>query len=329
MRQLNIGIIGCGKIAETHAQALMKCDDAALVWASDIDEQRVRQFAQNYNIPHYTTNHVEMLNSPEVDAVFVCTPSHLHKDIVISSAKAGKHVFCEKPIALSLKDSSEMIDVCSQLGVHLMIGFVRRKDSQWLKFKELVDNEVLGRPVIWRFIAGTEGPSSVWRFEAGSVVTEWAIHLFDFASFTFGNVKSVDSSVTSLKSGDKAIDTANVVVTYEHGDQLVLSLTWGLPEGVKSNIFIDAFGTKGVVLWEETVTQNYDVLPGQMSGKFIYRGFCGVENIIEYQKNDMYIDQAEYFIDCIRLNCAPIPGGCEGQLSLETACKVLETGRKL
>jgi len=313
MRQVNIGIIGCGKIAETHAQALLKCDDAALVWASDIDERKARQFAQNYNIPNYSKNHLEMLKSPDVDAVLVCTPSHLHKDIVIESAKAGKHVFCEKPISLSLKDTSEMIDACAEHSVHLMIGFVRRKDFQWLKFKEIVDDGVLGRPVIWRFIAGTE----------------WAIHLFDFASFTFGNVKSVDSSVTSLKSSDKAIDTANVVVTYEHDDQLVLSLTWGLPEGVKSNIFIDAFGAKGVLLWEETLTQNYEVLPEQMSGKFMYRGPNGVESIIEYQRNDMYFDQAEYFINCIKSNRAPIPGGLEGRLALEAACKVLETGRKL
>ena len=100
-----------------------------------------------------------VLDLPEIDAVWVCTPTFQHPAPVIAAAKAGKHVFCEKPMALKVADARRMANACRQADVRLTIGFVRRFDTQWGKLKEVVQSGAVGSPVIWRFAwGGPPGP---------------------------------------------------------------------------------------------------------------------------------------------------------------------------
>jgi predicted dehydrogenase len=225
-----------------------------------------------------------------------------------------------------MEDSDLIINACDQHGVHLMIGFVRRFDAEWLSFAHMVRNNAIGRPIVWRFSAGTEGPDNNWRYEAGSVITEWAVHYFDFAKHIFGTVDSIKASCQSLKSGEKATDTCSAIITYSGYDQLFLSLTWGLPEGAKSAISNDAFGRGGVVLWPESIRKedmpfNIDL---KKQGAFVVDKGGGNREIVRYERNDMYLDQMNHFIECLYIDRTPFPSGQDGRDALDTAIKVLK-----
>ena len=133
---LNIGFIGCGGIARHHASRLAQLKNARILAATDVVGDAAQSFARDCGAEHSFTDYRKMLKLADLDAVWVCTPTFQHPAPVIAAAKAGKHVFCEKPMALNMADARRMVRACDTAGVRLTIGFVRRFDAQWGKLKQ-------------------------------------------------------------------------------------------------------------------------------------------------------------------------------------------------
>ncbi|MEK7397366.1 MAG: Gfo/Idh/MocA family oxidoreductase, partial [Candidatus Poribacteria bacterium] len=134
---LSVGIIGSGGIARSHIQAIKENDNIRLAAVMDVDPNRAESLAKENNVRAYTRVDA-LLDDPEVEAVHVCTPHVFHGEHVVASAKAGKHVLVEKPMALTLKECDEMIQACEAEGKILMVGQVMRYGPMNRTIKKMI-----------------------------------------------------------------------------------------------------------------------------------------------------------------------------------------------
>ena len=162
MSKLGFGVIGCGRISEAHLQALDKRPAAQFICGADSNAEVAQKQAEKHGAKHWVTDYHELLSMPEVDAVVVCVPTFLHAEVVCAAAEAGKHVLCEKPIAMKLEDARRMTDTCRTAGVRFMVGFVRQFSTEWMKMREIVQSGRIGRPVLWRHTTAIRKPPLRW-----------------------------------------------------------------------------------------------------------------------------------------------------------------------
>ena len=144
MRKIKIGIIGAGSFSEFHLEGLERIKEAEVLVICDLDEENARAKAEKYNIPMWCTDYNEILNNDEIDAVIVITGDQAHRKITVDALNAGKHVLCEKPMALNMDDCRAMIDASKASGKKLMIGQICRYTPGFVKAKELVEEGVIG-----------------------------------------------------------------------------------------------------------------------------------------------------------------------------------------
>jgi UDP-N-acetylglucosamine 3-dehydrogenase len=318
---VKIGIIGCGGMGRYHACILKKMEDVKIVSACDIDENLLNNFKNDFGVEEIYKDFKEMLKKSEIDGIICATPTHLHYKIVIESAKAKKHIFCEKPIAVNLKQAEKMIEECEKNNLIFQIGYVRRFDEEWLKFKELMDKKIIGRPVVWHQIWGGYGPSPEWYYDIKKGMgpfVDGAVHSYDFAIYTFGKVKKVKSSLTKFKKFTSP-DTGVVSVEFEKGDILVLCWSWGLPKNTSSQYLHQAIGPEGVLI--------FGGYQDEKNKYFVVKKENGEEKIGPIPLNSLSIGfekQMEHFIDCIRNNRKPVVSGIDGYESLKVGLSAIK-----
>ena len=233
---LNVGFIGAGSIARHHATRMVKLRNAKIQAVADVIPAAAASFAADFGVPHHFADFRTLLSSDQVDAVWVCTPTFQHPAPVVAAARAGKHVFCEKPIALNLRDATRMVDACARSGVLLTVGFVRRFDNEWGQLNKIIGSGAVGRPVLWRFVANGR-PEHLWfrdETKGGGPLMDGAVHNYDFALQMFGPAESVQASSLQFDSSSVGADTASAVINFRSGDQHTLIWTWGLPFGTRS-----------------------------------------------------------------------------------------------
>ena len=143
MKKIRFAVIGLG-IGLLHLDAIAHQKNAEIVALCDIDEDRVREKAEEYAVPFYCKDYGELVKHDNIDAVCIATPDFLHKQMVIDFLEAGKHVLCEKPLALSSEDCKEIIEVAESGEAKLMVGQVCRLTPSFVYAKELLDAGVIG-----------------------------------------------------------------------------------------------------------------------------------------------------------------------------------------
>ena len=145
MEKVRVGIIGAGRIGRVHSKSLTNnIPEAELVAISDKFVESAKKAAEEFGIPNYYEDYHKILEDPTIQAVFVCSPTNTHADIAMEAAKAGKHIFCEKPIDTSVAKILETERVVKEAGVKMQIGFNRRFDHNFRKIHELAKNGDLG-----------------------------------------------------------------------------------------------------------------------------------------------------------------------------------------
>lgn len=163
---IRIGIIGCGKIAQVrHIPEYLKQKDVKLTGFYDMNHERAGQLAQKYHARAYDSCE-ELLDAPEIDAVSVCTANATHAQISMQALRAGKHVLCEKPMAVTMKDCVQMVETAKETGKYLMIAQNQRLTKAHRKAKEMVDAGEIGKLLTFRTTFGHGGPET-WSVDAG------------------------------------------------------------------------------------------------------------------------------------------------------------------
>ncbi len=190
-KKLGICLIGCGRAGMIHARNYKnKVENAQMVACVDAVEAAAKAAAEEMGITKYYTDYHNILNDPEVDAVVVVAPTDLHKQIVIDCAAAGKHIFCEKPMAMTVEECDEMIEACDKHNVKLQIGFMRRFDASFREAKRLVDSGAIGELV--QIHSNTRGPSKPrpWMYDikmSNGILAEVNSHDIDAVRWMAGS----------------------------------------------------------------------------------------------------------------------------------------------
>ena len=223
MKKLKVGIIGAGRIGQVHAKSITyHIPQAEIVAISDIFVDGAKKVAEELSIPNYYQDYHEILNNPEIDAVLICSSTDTHADIACEAAQAGKHIFCEKPVDLTVAKIKKVIDEVNKAGVKLQIGFNRRYDHNFAHIKELANEGKLGDLQIIKITSrDPEPPAPEYVAVSGGIFLDMTVHDFDMARFIGGEVEEVYANATVMvdpaigEAGD--VDTALVALKFKSG----------------------------------------------------------------------------------------------------------------
>ena len=328
---LNIGFIACGGIARHHASRLANVRGARIVACADASAQAATSFADEFGTPDAQTytDYRQMLRRDDVDAVWVCTPTFLHAAPVIAAAKAGKHVFCEKPMAMKHADAKRMAEAVKKAGVRFTMGFVRRFCPEWGKMKQIVQARTLGSPVIWRFAAGGKPPNAWFRDEkkGGGPLLDGAIHNYDFALQMLGPVASVQASSCQFDKTSVGADTASTILNFASGDQHTLIWSWGMAPGAPAASLNDLVGPKGTLQFGMTASEEPKRFDPKTHGAFTFKGAGGKQKVFTFKRRDMFLDQAKHVVAHFDKGEQPLATAADGMAALDVGLAVLKAGK--
>jgi myo-inositol 2-dehydrogenase/D-chiro-inositol 1-dehydrogenase len=189
VNSLKIGLIGAGRIGLLHAEHLTsRIPSAELVMVADAFEEVARQCAERYAIPYAAQDYRAVLDHPDIQAVVICSSTNTHARIIEEAALAGKHIFCEKPIALDLASIDRALDAVERTGVKLQIGFNRRFDANYRRIRQAVEQGEIGRPHLLHIVSRDPDPPPIEYIRlSGGIFLDMTIHDFDMARFLIGS----------------------------------------------------------------------------------------------------------------------------------------------
>lgn len=144
---LRVGVLGCGGIAQAHLKGIEACEAMELVATADAVAEQAEKAAEAFGARRAHTTSEALFNDPDVEAVHICVPNHLHRDLAVAAARAGKHALVEKPLALSAPDAQQMVDTAEAAGVTLMSGQILRFRTANIEAKRLIAEGRIGKPV--------------------------------------------------------------------------------------------------------------------------------------------------------------------------------------
>lgn len=145
MKRLRWGILGCAAIADRAViPAILASETGELLAIASRDESKARRKAEQFGIPKFYGSYEALLADPDIDAIYIPLPNHLHKEWTIAAAQAGKHILCEKPLAMNAQEAQKMVDACKEAGVHLAEAFMYRHHPRITRVKEIVASGEIG-----------------------------------------------------------------------------------------------------------------------------------------------------------------------------------------
>lgn len=221
-----LGIVGYGGQGAWHATWAQKSDVIELAGIYDISEKRV-QAAKDNGI-HVYASLSELLTDSSVDIVLCATPNDVHKEIVIASLRAGKHVVCEKPVALSVEDFDDMVSAARENGVYFTVHQNRRWDVDYLAIKSLIASGEIGDTInIESRIHGSRGIPSDWRCHkeyGGGMILDWGVHLIDQMLLLIPEkVTGIYCEITNVTT-DEVDDGFKLSLTFESGKRAYIEV---------------------------------------------------------------------------------------------------------
>lgn len=223
-RKLNIGIIGAGRIGKVHAETLaFRLPEANPAAIADVNQQAARALAERCGIPRVVADAAEILADPAIEAVLICSSTGTHAGLIVDAARAGKHIFCEKPVDHSLARIDEALEAVDKAGVKLQIGFNRRFDANFARVRAAIASGEIGAPHLLHIISRDPAPPPATYVKAsGGMFLDMTIHDFDMARFLIGDeVEEIYTAAAVMvdpeigAAGD--VDTAVMTLRFRNG----------------------------------------------------------------------------------------------------------------
>lgn len=350
MAKFKVGIIGVGGISEEHIKAYLKNPNAELYAFCDINEERLKFMGEKYGIDRLFTDKDEMLKLEEIDAVSVCTWNSEHAPCTIAALNAGKHVLCEKPMAMNAKEGEEMKAAAEKNGKLLMIGFVRRHGNDCGILKDFIDKDYLGdiyysKATYLRRNGNPGGWFGDKERSGGGPLIDLGVHVIDFVRYVSGNPKPVSAYgatfqklydrkgkigapkyiSTSAKDDDvcNVEDMATALVRFDNGQVLSVEAAFSL--NIKENKGdIEVFGTKGgAKLSPELEIYNE-------TNNYLTNLSFDAPTALDF--SDLFENEINHFIDCLdgKAECiAPAEDGIILMQILDAIYKSAEIGHEV
>jgi len=317
--KIRVCLIGCGRAGMIHAKSYAcHVRDAQLVAMCDPMEENLRAAEAQYPVERCYTDYRDVMADPQIDAVIVVTPTEFHRDIVIAAARAKKHVFCEKPMAVNEKECDEMIAACAENGVKLQLGFMRRFDKSFRRGKELIEQGKIGKVTMLK--SNTYGPSEPkeWMYDVHrsyGPIGEVNSHDFDTLRWYAGSeVKWIHAVGNHFRTPEKAeqypdfYDSCSVLLQFENG--VIGTITGAQYVRYGYDARTEILGTHGII---KVGTQNANAVQTVTADQQI----C-MDSVLSWTDlfRDAYIAEAEAFISCIVNDTEPEVTGMDGKMAL-------------
>lgn len=315
MSTLKIGVIGAGRIGKVHTETIARSvPEARVVAIADVNLAAAKELAARVNVASVSDDYRKVIQNPDVDAVIICSPTDAHAQHTIETAEAGKHVFCEKPIALDLPTITKVNDTVERCGVKFMVGFNRRFDANFKKVKQMVVERKVGDLHVVKITSRDPGPPPAeYIAVSGGMFLDMTIHDFDMARFIAGKdvvevfaVGGVMVDPAIGKAGD--IDTAVITLVFEGG-------TLGIIDNSRKAVYgydqrLEVFGSGGMVKVDNTAPDTHD-----------YYGPDGVHsslplNFFMDRYIDAYASEIKEFCQAVGENKPVSVGGRDGLMSV-------------
>ncbi len=323
---LGWGLIGASTIAKEHMIAAINAQsDSRVVAVMSSDADRAGRFATQNNIPHSYHALDDLLADPNVDVVYISTTNDLHLAQTVAAAQAGKHVLCEKPLALSLADALAMVEACQKAGVVMGTNHHLRNAVTHRMMRKLIADGAIGKVLTARVFHAVYLPTNLqgWRINqpgAGAgVVLDITVHDTDTLRFVLND--DVDSVIAQMAQHGLASgsieDTVMGVMTMKNG---VLAQFHDAFTVKHAKTGFQVLGTEGSLLGEDVMTQ-------QPRGHVLLRRHNLIEEVDLGLPENLYIRAVRHFNDAVRGNGQPAATAEDGVKSLATALAVLEAAR--
>jgi len=309
---VRVGVIGAGRIGLVHLEAITKAPGVIPVIISNPTVSKAEKAAKQFNVAKFTNDAMEVITDPEVDAVWICSPSQYHAEQIKAAAANGKHVFCEKPIATDLSETVEAINACNEAGVKLMIGLQRRFDDNFRRVKEAVEKKEVGDPIMIKLCSRDPAPPPFDYVKGGGgIFADMAVHDLDMSRFLAGadpidilaiGSCHIDRSIEKLE-GSEAFDTASCLVRYPNGVQAMIDVCRQSSFGYDQRA--EVLGTRGMIQTDNVYPNTAKIYRSDFTGNadMPYDFFLS-------RYNEAYVTETIAFCDSL-VNDKPVP--CTGQ----------------
>ena len=327
---VKIAVIGLGRMGSLHARTIATRVASAELYAVVDPDPAVRAvIGAELEVPHAAADAHEVLGLPELDAVVVATPTSTHGPLVTAAAAAGKSVFCEKPLALSLEETDVVLEAAARAGVPLQVGLMRRFDAAYRRAKTLIEEGQIGRPVSFKSV-GRDPFCPRVEFadpaKSGGLIVDMGIHDFDLARWLMADkVKRVSAEGALLVCSELEavgdIDNAMINLRFAGGALGNVELSRNAFYGY--DIRTEVLGTEGAatigtyqhtpVLLLTRAGAQHDVIPYLME-----------------RFGDAYRAQIEHFVGCLQQGHPPAVSGADARAALAislAATRAAQTGQ--
>ncbi|MGH6925595.1 MAG: inositol 2-dehydrogenase [Propylenella sp.] len=323
---LRFGLLGAGRIGQIHGKNIAASADAKLVAVADVDRRSAKRLAAATGAE--IRDAAAILAARDIDAILIGTPTDTHADLIEAGAKAGKAVFCEKPVSLDSKRVEKCVAKVEAAGTPLMIGFNRRFDPNHAALRERVAAGAIGAVEIVTIISRDPSPPPLSYVErSGGLYRDMMIHDFDMARFLLGEepveVTAYGSALVDPEVGRVGdVDTALVIMRTDSGKLVHISNSRRASYGYDQRI--EVHGSKGLARSDNVLETTVEV-----AGKSGYAKAPAQHFFLE-RYAEAYRRELAAFIDAVSKKKPPSPGGRDGlqaQRLADAATKSRETGK--
>ena len=348
--KIKVGVIGVGSISEVHIQGYIKNPDVELYAFCDINEKRLNEMAEKFDVKNKFTNLDDMLKLEEIDAVSVCTWNSAHAPCAIAALNAGKHVLCEKPMAISAKEAVEMKEAADKNGKLLMIGFVRRFGNDCQLLQEFINDDFFGdfyyaKAAYLRRKGNPGGWFGDKSRSGGGPLIDLGVHVIDLVRFLMGKPRPVsvygatfqklyDRKDTKDKQGyyassktDNDIcdveDLATALIRFDNGAVLSVEASFSLNLKEDSGK-IELFGDKGGAKLDPEL-ELYTNVNGYMAD-------INLKTSAALSFDGLFENEINHFVSCVKdgEKCiSPAEDGIEMMKILDAIYESARTGHEV
>ena len=319
------GFVGASTIAREHVLNAVRAHGGGEVVAlMSSDPERARSFAAAHGIARTTTSLDELAGAPDIDAVYISTTNELHRAPALAAARAGKHVLCEKPLALSVGDAREMVRACRTAGVVMGTNHHLRNAGAHRAMREALRAGRIGRPIAARVMHAVRLPPHLrgWRIdrpEAGAgVILDIAVHDVDTLRFVLDDdpaqvtamSQSAGMAAPGIEDGVMGVTRFKSGVIAQNHDAFTIGF---------AGTGFEVHGSEGSLIARDVMTQ-------RPIGTVVLRSRAG-EEALEFDREDLYVRSLRLFHAAVRGEGAPSATGEDGVWSLATALAFVESAR--
>jgi len=315
MNKVKLGIIGLGYVGKIHLRHCLKIANIDVVAVSDLSKKALKG-AKDAGVKKTLTNYEQLLKEPDIEAVIIALPTHLHLQCAKQAAEAHKHIFLEKPIAIDLNEAKEIVATAQRNSVKLMVGYPLRFNARFRELKAKMESGILGDveiayatyissgPFFHRADGYTPVPVPEWWFNkkltGGGVLVDLGSHIINLMRWFFGEITDIKSHLGHRFNLDLE-DSAVCLTKFDSGTTAVMTVGWFL-QGYQ--LKLEFFGTVDHAFAQHR-PRNRLLAATQMltTGKS------------EFHRP--HFDELQYFANCLINDSSPSPSGQDGLKDLE------------